>query len=155
MAHFTFWIRQGKHAGSCRSPFSTGRTNKTDTVEAVDIQCHLLRPGMLWGDLRGSQGLTNTTGLNSRPCCISTRQYLTCSGDDSPALITSFSNWRMFWFNVLCMITGLHHKSGNYLALCVRVCVKGISSLWNCAFFLFPFSSSNSCHFQTPALFGV
>lgn len=47
------------------------------------------------------------------------RQYIACSKDDSPAVITSLSNWRMFWFNVLRMITGLHHKSGELLCVCV------------------------------------
>lgn len=45
--------KEAKHSGSpCSSPTLTGRTNKTSTVKTVDIQCHLLRPGMLSGDLR-------------------------------------------------------------------------------------------------------
>lgn len=87
---------------------------------------------MLRGDLRGSQRLTKTTGLDTRPRCVSARQYFACSKDDSPAVITSLSNWRMFWFNVLCMITGLHHKSGNY-------CVWRAFHLSHCAFSSFLF----------------
>ncbi len=89
---------------------------------------------MLRGDLRASQRLTKTTGLDSRPRCVSARQSFACSKDDSPVVITGFSNWRMFCFNVLCMITGLHHKPGNW---CVYVCVYlSISSLKLCFFFL-------------------
>lgn len=45
--------KEGNHTGSPRrSPIVNGRTNKTSTVKTVDIQCHLLRPGMLSGDLR-------------------------------------------------------------------------------------------------------
>lgn len=92
LAQFTFFNRQAKHAGPCWSPFLTGRTNETNTVKTVDIQCHLPRPGMLRGDLRASQRLTKTTGLDSRPCCVSARQYFAWSKDDSPAVIKSLSN---------------------------------------------------------------
>lgn len=57
-----------------------------------------------------------------------------CSKDDSSAVITSVSNWRMFCFNVLCMITGSHQKSGNYCVF-VCVCVRRAFHLWSCAFF--------------------
>lgn len=74
-------------------------------------------------DLRASQPLNKTTGPDCRPRRVSARQRFTCSEDDSPAVITSLSNWRMFWFNVLRMITGLHLKSRNYCTACV--CVWG------------------------------
>lgn len=75
-----------------------------------------------------------------RPCCISACQYFTCSKDESLLVITSLSNWGMFWFNVLCMITDLHLKSGNYCVCVHCVCVKGISFHRRCAFFFPPLS---------------